>query len=64
MKLLEFTSAETGNKFSVPESAVTRIDQLENENRCKVWYLEGKGVSAEIVQESYDAVKAKLSADG
>jgi hypothetical protein len=60
MRLLEFTDAETGNKFSVPEGSITRIDQLENESRCKVWYREGDGLSAQVVDESYDAVKVRL----
>ena len=66
MKLLEFTDAETGDEFIIPESRLIRVNKLKNENRCEVWYEEHKSgtVVSQIVHESWDAIKVKLSADG
>ena len=64
MKLLEFTDAETGNKFVVPEARVIRVNQLEHEERCEVFYEEAGRIARQIVHESWDAIKVKLSADG
>ena len=64
MILLEFTDAETGRKFGIPESRFVRVGETENEERCKVFYEELGQIAISIVDESYGAVKVRLEASG
>lgn len=60
MRILEFIDAETGKEFAIPARSFIRVNELENEERCEVWYEEAGRVASQIVNDRYEGVVLQL----